>query len=184
MDLWQKCDFKYAKCYCEENVWMMANQMIPDINELSVIFITNNAKQVLLRHHAQRSHVIWDYHVVLLRKDESIGNFLVFDLDSQLEFPVDLQTYIDSTFDLSLPQFMPGFRVVSARKYLDLFCSDRKHMIANGQYITPPPSWDCIQNSKAQCSSNLSSYLDLSNDAEEYGRVLMFQDFLREFLRH
>ena len=106
----------YAKCYCEENVWKLC-ELIKDKGEnllerYSVVFISNEAKTVPLWKQKASSQgqdmdylVIWDYHVILLEsqpqsdteEDKTSGlrsrKNRVYDLDTVLEFPCDLDIY-------------------------------------------------------------------------------------------
>src|SRR2546421_12646824 len=92
--------FRYAACYCEENIWHLAGDARILGDERHVVFISNAARCCPLW--AQRSSphpsepALWDYHVVYLVSVR--GTTLVYDLDTTLEFPVPLKEYLEATF--------------------------------------------------------------------------------------
>ena len=103
--------------------------------------------------------VMWDYHVILLRRRH--GQTAVYDLDTRLPFPCDFKLYADSSFgdeSAMLPKFHRLFRVVSGEEYLEQFSSNRSHMRKEGgQWVTPPPAWDCIRSGQEE--HNLDTFL-------------------------
>ena len=118
-----------------------------------IVFISNEAKTVPLWRQKSAKNaeqiVIWDYHVILIYKHPSNNrNCLVYDLDSDLAFPVDLETYVSNVIrsddDLEVC-YHRKFRIVPAQIFLDHFASDRSHMIdADGKWLQPPPAYPPI----------------------------------------
>ncbi len=147
--------------------------------------------------------VIWDYHVVLLFKSDGsqisdasqIGagslvssgsqvssglqvraGWLVYDLDTLLAVPIPIDQYIESTFgDPSLvpEEFSPRFRVIDADEFVNVFSSDRSHMLtADGRWQVEPPPWPAIvRNGK----SNLMELIDMRN--QSIGTVMDLSQF-------
>src|SRR5438067_5222435 len=132
---------RYCPYFCEENVWHLCTDervtqdksSIP-LQERRVVFISNARRQVAIHH--QRAggggRVLYDYHVVLLAG----GN--VWDPDTTLGFPVDLDLWVEESFSPLDPNHAPRFRVIDASIYLSSFASDRSHMLdPNGVPVTP-----------------------------------------------
>jgi len=115
----------------------------------------------------------WDYHVVLIQShslsspsttspststsstspspsSSSAAQTHVLDMDSRLPYPCPLDEYLNETFRLDFidvdatKKYSPKFRVVRAELFLQYFSSDRMHMFQDGQWSSPPPSYDCI----------------------------------------
>uniref|UniRef100_A0A915PTL9 Tyrosine--tRNA ligase n=1 Tax=Setaria digitata TaxID=48799 RepID=A0A915PTL9_9BILA len=107
--------------------------------------------------------MIWDYHVILLYSKS--GSVLVYDFDTTLAFPCDVQTYWTETFhpELNLDEsYQRYFRVISGSNYLQHFSSDRRHMLeANGNHKSPPPSWSPIYDPGIPANSNLFGQFEL-----------------------
>ena len=143
--------FRYASCYCEENVWHLCQDATLPGTRRRVAFISNPHRTCALW--SQRAApspgeaVFWDYHVVLLCRDGS--GWQVWDLDTTLGMPVALDRYLQGTFPAgtALPErFWPCFRVLEASEYLEEFSSDRSHMRReDGSWMAPPPPWPAIR---------------------------------------
>jgi len=150
----------YASCYCEENALRLADRLPSELAESAhLVFITNPSKTVLVVH--QRSsphggpdeppgpiesdHVVWDYHVVLVT---TAPRPLVWDLDTRLPFPVPLDAYLGAAFVPIDPRYGAMFRVVPASLCRETLASDRRHMLADGKFLAPPPAWPCLGQGK------------------------------------
>ncbi|XP_034748719.1 protein N-terminal glutamine amidohydrolase [Etheostoma cragini] len=92
----------YTSCYCEENVWKLCEFVRAErsaaLDQLEVVFISNKTRTVpLWRQKSGRGDqpVIWDYHVILLQVEPPgpSSSSVVYDLDSELEFPCSLELY-------------------------------------------------------------------------------------------
>lgn len=77
---------------------MKFEQNMP-IDNFHVLFITNSAKQVAMNFQGNET-VVWDYHVVLVEKTSN--SYSVYDFNSDLEFPCQIDRYMDFSFP---PQF-------------------------------------------------------------------------------
>ena len=168
----------YTSCYCEENVWQLCHIIKSNslLNDVSVIFISNEGKSVPIWRQRATQYgdecqglVIWDYHVVLAFKD-----LLIFDLDTDLEYPEKLKVYFDEAVktDESLfkDQFKRKFRIIPGEVYLDKFASNRSHMLnSEGNYIKPPPDYPPIQTDES--SNNLKDFISMDVNVG-YGEIL------------
>jgi hypothetical protein len=67
--------------------------------------------------------VLWDYHAVLLAGGK------IWDLETTLGFPVDVNFWARESFPVGHPNHAPRFRVIDAPTYLSTFASDRSHML-------------------------------------------------------
>ena len=125
--------------------------------------------------------VVWDYHVILIRRENS-GTF-VYDLDTRLPFPCDFQLYIDKSFGEErniLPKFHRMFRVVAGEEFLQSFSSDRRHMKdGEGRWIKPPPNWVFIRGSKQE-EHNLDTFISM--DQHGPGTVNNLEQFNNTFI--
>lgn len=151
---------RYCPCFCEENIWHLCTdpqvrrdgKPIP-VEERRVVFVSNAGGRVLMRKQRAggREPVVWDYHVVLLAD----GN--VWDLDTTLGFPVDLDSWVQESFYPLHPDAAPRFRVIDAPTYRTRFASDRSHMIGpEGVPLKPLPPWPRIGE-----GMNLFSFVDM-----------------------
>jgi hypothetical protein len=139
--------FKYTENYCEENIWQLCQH--PDLKEYTkkVLFISNQSKNCAF--HFQKSAignapVCWDYHVILLASKNN--RQLIYDFDSTLSLPTELQNYIDSTFESPADGNHPEFKSIESDDYVSGFNSDREHMKdAGGNWIFEPPLWPIIE---------------------------------------
>ena len=125
----------YTALFCEENIWRLADSLIQQAvlpSDLTVLFISNPKQQVAIFQQKSapiNEPVIWDYHVVLLRKINT--DFFIYDFDSRLGFKTRADDYISLSFlnqDLIKEQYRSQFRLISTTSYLQNFSSDRSHM--------------------------------------------------------
>lgn len=106
----------YASCFCEENVYRLAEKMLELKQKSStmttvafhVIFISNKMKQTPIWCQKAATNpeaeVVWDYHVILCSRDhQNLKNNLVFDLDTVLPYPSPLLRYIEESFKPNFP---------------------------------------------------------------------------------
>jgi len=92
--------------------------------------------------------------VILLETvNEPSKKTLVWDLDTNLSFPVAFTDYaIQALQPRDLPvHYQQLFRVMGGSDYLQTFASDRSHMInEDGSWKSPPPTYPPIQT-KGTC---------------------------------
>ena len=175
----------YTSCYCEENIWHLCDKIkksniLTENQNPYVIFISNDNKTVPLWSQSSSKTedglVIWDYHVILIIKADQ--DCTVFDLDSNLPYPCDFNSYTQATFKLDdniLEQFHRKFRVIPFEDYLLNFASDRQHMKDdNGQWLQPPPDYPCIQTSKS--TNNINDFISMKPNACP-GEVVSLEKF-------
>ena len=160
-------------CYCEENVWRLAyrRQNPKDY----VVFVSNDDQCCLFYNQkANPSQAcFWDYHVILMHIDVD-SKVWILDMDSTLPYPCPFKQYIEQSFRKEFQAYLPKFRIIQARDYLEMFYSDRMHMFneETGLWNTPPPKqYDCIMdglhssNDSNDCNSkgsNLYNYIHMS----------------------
>ena len=157
---------KYCPYYCEENIWHLCQEESLLSKTRKVVFISNKNRCVAIKHQRAGGLVYWDYHVVLLLKDNS---WKVADLDTRLPFPCPAETYLSESF---LTTKAPVFSVVEADQYIRHFASDRRHMMdQNGMYLKSPPVWDVIGT-----GFNLWEFIDGA-----YGRVYNLHELCTAF---
>ena len=92
-------DYNYTPYYCEENIYLLAESFhhsnaINGVWEISVVFISNDTKSVVLWNQKQSQEpdqvVIWDYHCILMlrpRRESTTEPAWIFDYDSRLAMP-------------------------------------------------------------------------------------------------
>ena len=180
----------YTSCYCEENVYKFIEENSEYFDDMYAVFVSNPRKQCAIWYQKSSNNpaetpVCWDYHVIVVAKKSL--HFYVYDLDSSLPFPSDLNEYFSRCFRPSnsgIPQwwlqfaFATGhyFRPVDGHDFLAKFSSDRSHMIDNdtGQWLSPPPEYQPIF--KPDLGSNLMDFLDFENTSLP-GKWLDFNQF-------
>lgn len=136
--------------------------------ERKVVFISNTNRCVAMKLQkavAPGAKVAWDYHVVLLFRD---NGWKVADLDSRLSLPCSTEEYFSNSF---IPAEPPTFRVVDAGDFIRHFASDRRHM-RNQPQASPP--WNSIGT-----GFNLWDFVNVSNTG--YGRIYDLKEMLKEF---
>lgn len=175
-----KPSYRYAPYYCEENIWHLCQETDFAAFERKVVLISNDTRTCALWNQrarpAQDEPVIWDYHVILLYKNQG---WQVYDLDTVIGAPVPFEQYVELTFgDIQIPEeFLPKFRVLDADEFVSVFSSDRSHMLtADGQWQVPPPPWAAIVRNE---QSNLMQLIDMNR--ETFGRVINLPQFRAEF---
>lgn len=161
--------------YCEENVYLLCKKLctsgVADAggSDLFVAFISNERKQVPLWHQKASMRadgiVLWDYHVVCVQiKKEGNSPHLVWDLDSNLQFPSPLSTYVLETIKPSFQlfsEFQRFFRLVHAPMFFRSFASDRRHMKDTaGNWMHPPPLYEPIIAQDGTVH-NLNEYIEI-----------------------
>jgi hypothetical protein len=147
---------RYCPYFCEENIWHLCTDgVVPaPVEERRVVFITNDRRRVAMRKQraGRERAVLWDYHVVLM----ALGK--IWDLDTTLGFPVELDVWVRGSFVPVPADFAPRFRVVDAPTYLSRFASDRSHMRGPGGIpLKPLPPWPPIGE-----GMTLPRFIDLS----------------------
>lgn len=141
---------RYVAFYCEENVYRLAEDRSAAAggDDAFVVLVSNAERAVALT--AQRAGrgdaaaVVWDYHAIYAEGE------LIFDLDSLLGFPLEMERYEALTFPRTGDHpLAPRFSAVPAPAYLEAFSSDRSHMLgADGRYLEPPPAWPAIYDER------------------------------------
>lgn len=162
----RRADHRYHAFYCEENVWHLCQAPALAAQARRVVFVSNaqRACPLWLQRAAPSAHqpVVWDYHVVLVARPHPEARWRVWDLDTLLPFPCDLDDWLRASFAPpgAIPdRYAPRFRVLDAQRYLDTFASDRSHMRRDdGAWTVAPPPWPCIQTAAA--SMNLMRFVD------------------------
>ena len=142
-------DLNYAPNYCEENIWFLCQQSALENSEKLVIIISNEYCRCRLWMQRSAKHpekaIWWDYHVILLEKRE---DWMIWDLDTLCDFPEKAIPYLKMTFHNGLDadsQYMPLFKLISSKDYVEKFSSNRGHMrTPDKNWIAPPPPWPAI----------------------------------------
>lgn len=169
--------FEHTPFYCEENVYWLCKKLCSsgkvdtEGSDLFVIFISNDEKQVPLWHqkasHRADGAVLWDYHVICIQRKKDGSPHLVWDLDSSLPFPSQLDVYVEETIRPSFQLFsvyQRFFRVVHAPNFLRSFASDRRHMKDSaGNWIEDPPPYDPIV-AQDGTFHNLNEYMEIKGE--------------------
>jgi protein N-terminal glutamine amidohydrolase len=157
-------DPPYQPFYCEENVWLLAQDQRCGPGERLVALITGAQGHVAMWQQklaeAPGEPVLWDYHVVLFVADRAGWN--AWDFECTLGMPIPAATWLTSCFpyqDRIPPRYQPRFRVLPAAEYVATLRSDRSHMRQDdGTYAKPPPSWTPPGGGQ---ESNLVQFVDL-----------------------
>ena len=188
-----KVDQSYTSCYCEENIWKLCEK-IKKSDKLEhlfreenayIVFISNDGKSVPLWNQSASDDagglVIWDYHVILIIKNEGS---VVFDLDTRLPYPCAFNHYTLNTFGSNEnnfdERFHRKFRVTGIQDYMNHFASDRSHMKdTNGDWIKPPPSYPCIKTKDS--NHNIDTFISM-DQSKGWGVVLSLEKFNKMFL--
>ncbi|KAI9336877.1 N-terminal glutamine amidase-domain-containing protein [Pilaira anomala] len=175
----KKLNLTYTRCYCEENIYLLCQEIKEKQKELLessyVVYISNPNKTVPLwkqKAGVNSQPVIWDYHVILYVEG------MIYDYDTVLPFPCNATEYFIQTFkpELNLKsQFDRYFRVVRAETYLLEFSSDRNHMIKeDGTYYAEPPTYPPIKSSGNP--NNLFDFISMERN-DKLGKVLSTKEF-------
>jgi len=145
-------DSRYARHYCEENIyhlaeWFLKQSFIKDVWDVAIVFISNESKTVALWNQKLGSPeyaIVWDYHVVLILcprpghgggtsddPEERDIEAWIYDYDTLLPKPCYWKDYVSLTCRTDEevpPEYRSLFRVIPAAVFLDYFASDRSHM--------------------------------------------------------
>ncbi|MDP2341683.1 MAG: hypothetical protein Q8O67_12060 [Deltaproteobacteria bacterium] len=152
----------YAAFFCEENVWQLAhNPHLPvPIAARHAVFISNERRTVAMwsQRAAVVDPVLWDYHVVLL------ADGVVVDVDCTAGAVLPVHEWVAASFRAEVPaEARPRFRVVDAATFLQVFSSDRSHMVDDGgRSVKPAPSWPAPWQPAR--GMNLMRFVDLDDD--------------------
>ncbi|KAG5728313.1 Protein N-terminal glutamine amidohydrolase [Termitomyces sp. T112] len=147
----------YTSCYCEENIYLLAQAFLgnPDVSrhwEIFVVFISNSSKSVALwnqkRALEQDLPVVWDYHVVLLLGPREEFQHPTRDMTRTATASVDAEDksnkvwIYDCDTRLPLPCVLEDYmfstfmdvpphyeRIIPGDVFLKQFASDRSHML-------------------------------------------------------
>jgi hypothetical protein len=152
----------YWPCYCEENVWHACGTPDVDARETVAMVISNAARTVAFG--GQRAAppgelLIWDYHVVVFRRVESVWQ--VFDPDCRLGPDPCAERWLAASFpalEASQAAYRPLFRWVPAELYRRELRSDRSHMRTGDGWQSSPPPWPPIGE-----GTNLMRFVDMSD---------------------
>lgn len=122
----------------------------------------------------------WDYHVVGI-VEQSDGRCWVWDLDTRLPFPCELELYLSASFPppgVVDALYEPRIRLMSARDYVNSLVTDRSHMRdEGGGWLAPPPKWEppgIARVVSGDATPNLMAWADMSVSSP--GRVLRVAD--------
>ncbi|KAF7295055.1 Nt-Gln-amidase domain-containing protein [Mycena indigotica] len=188
----------YTPFYCEENVWRLCDALSRQSSPLdaSAVFISNEYKTVALFEQKQRLPVVvWDYHVVLLLRDQDKREW-IYDFDTCIPCPCPLKEYLRRTFSPNIPpdykrevipfhstqsaplNFRSLLRLVPAKVFLDYFASDRSHMLdESGSYQAPPPKEEPIRGRMA-VGNNLMEFVNM-DEGSGHGIVVEVEELQR-----
>ena len=82
-----------------------------------------------------------------------------------MDFPCTIEEYFNEAIkpcNIIPKVYRRNFRVVPAKKFMDFFASDRRHMKAkDGSWQSPPPSYPPIQGRKSKFAYNLNFYVNM-----------------------
>jgi protein N-terminal glutamine amidohydrolase len=157
-------DPAYQPFYCEENIWLLAQDPRCGDGERLVALITGAEGHVAMWHQkpadGPSEPLLWDYHVVLLVRSNTTWH--VWDFECDLGMPMAAESWITACFphqDRVPLRCRPRFRVMSAAEYVATLRSDRSHMREDdGTYAKPPPPWSPPGGG---FDSNLVQFVDL-----------------------
>jgi hypothetical protein len=155
---------RYCAFYCEENTWWRCSAAPQG---RYAVFVSGLDRAVLMTGQKAgegSAHIqIWDYHVFTIDDAGDIPR--VYDPDHIAGEPVTLAAYLVASFPSLVPaaaNLAPLFRVIPATKFIEVFASDRSHMLDDdGNWRAPPPPWPCIGE-----GMNLPRFKDLSQPFE------------------
>jgi len=174
--------FRYTPFYCEENVWQLAREERFLEHETLAVIISGRGPSRRLWYQRNALHpalpVHWDYHLVLLSYNDG---WQVWDLDTTLELPVPVETYVHKTFlqaNVEAGNTDVILRLIPVGEFVRDFSSDRSHMeLPSGEWAAPPPEWPMIMQG---AKSNLLDWLDIDRDGP--GQVLTLVEFMTAFI--
>lgn len=139
-------DPPYQPFYCEENIWLLAQDPRCGDGERLVALITGTQGHVAMWQQKPADGpgepLLWDYHVVLLVRS---GAWQVWDFEYDQGMPALAETWMTTCFphqDRIATRYRPRFRVMPATEYVTTLRSDRSHMrTGDGTFAKPPPAW-------------------------------------------
>lgn len=164
-----RSDYKYTALFCEENIWHLADSLIKQgvkDSVLHIVFIGNKKQQVAIFNQKSENDnhpIIWDYHVVLLRKTTH-DYYVIYDFDTTTEFETIAEQYLSLSFPKEkniTPPYQAQFRLIKARTFLKEFSSDRSHMLGiidADQFPNDKP----IQAKENQSATYLHQFINFS----------------------
>ena len=178
-----KSNFIYTALFCEENIWQLANTLIQQgvtSKDLTVVFISNNKQQVAVFNQKtveSNQAIIWDYHVVLLRKNDN--DYLIYDFDSRTRLPSLANNYLESSFPVNknIPaDYQPCFRLFDSSNYLKQFNSDRSHMIG---VISEElfPEYAALKPDESITPIDLQQFIDTNKALNNEEKILDLSEF-------
>lgn len=153
----------YQPFYCEENIWLLAQDQRVGSGECLVALITGETGRFAMWHQRPAdgpdAPLLWDYHVVLLVQDQG---WWVWDFECDLGMPMPVHGWCAACFPQQQqvqPGYRPKFRVMPAADYVATLRSDRSHMRdEDGAFLKPPPAWSPPGGG---LDSNLVQFVDL-----------------------
>ncbi|CAJ0571460.1 unnamed protein product, partial [Mesorhabditis spiculigera] len=160
----------YTSCYCEENILKLCARIPADRHDAFFVVFLSNVERAfpIFEQKAcreDRDYVIWDYHVILVEKADSVSK--VYDLDTRLDFPCPFTEYCEESFPSEWkfpPECARKFRILPVAVYLEHFSSDRRHMRkADNTWNSPPPSWE--PNFRVELGHNLDEFIRMDADS-------------------
>ncbi len=180
----------YTPLFCEENIWKLLEAIYENawqagsIQPRHVLFIINSNNTVALFGQGETGNhqpLIWDYHVILsaMLNDQPV----IYDFDSQCDFPAELTSYFNTTFPLHTNlnhEYRPLIRSIEAEFYFQHFSSDRQHMrnvIPESQF----PDYPLIQADSGTHSLTLKQCRDINETIAE-SRLLYPYDYFMQLL--
>jgi len=161
-------NYIYTPLFCEENIWKLIKSLYLNkyANPMHVLFIINRTNSIAIfnqKRSAIQQPIIWDYHVILSAQIDN--STVVFDFDSNCEFPVDIKEYFNKTFPVTSvlnKAYKPMIKALKATHYLKHFYSDRHHMhglIESNEY----PEYEIISPEYNIEKLSLDNCLDIDN---------------------
>lgn len=134
----------YTPKYCEENAILMFNEL----TNARLVLVSSAAKCTSFRFQratlSPEDPVFWDYHAFVYDLNEDV----IVDADCTLAWRLDRQTYLNATFADApwlASKYQPHFRLFDREQIVHLK-SDRSHMNEGGEWLSPPPSWQRLND--------------------------------------
>jgi len=158
-------------------------------NNYFVVFASNKNKKVPFFGHSiegQDQVTVYDYHVFLVEKGETLLETKVYDHDAKyLPFPCTFVHHFEKCLrpELSLrKEFVHSFRILKGYEFLNSFSSDRSHMLrVDGGYISSPPSYPPIQ--LPGVATNLELFLEMDESKNSFvpGGIVKMKEYYEMF---
>ncbi|HEY9200533.1 MAG TPA: hypothetical protein VIQ81_02960 [Gammaproteobacteria bacterium] len=178
----------YTPLFCEENIWKLLEASYTRgwqrdaLQPLHVLFIINANNTVALFGQGEAENhqpLIWDYHVILSAMLH--GRPVIYDFDSQCDFPADLTSYFYTTFPLHTNlnhEYRPLIRRIDAEAYFQQFSSDRQHMagvIPESQF----PDYPLIHGNSQDSALSLQQCRDLNSPIADSQTLYPYDYFMQ-----